>query len=158
MNTAKSEAVSFHSGVPTAPDVEALCKAFQDIKPRAVIPWEAFENVVGADRRKARFKTVVAAWRRKLYRESNILFRACHGVGLEYCDPMARIDVGGAKYESGVKNMLRARDIAANTDSDALSPDARKAQDHIVRTTAQIALAMKTSARRLKLAAPDIEK
>lgn len=63
----------FLGGVPTEPQVRALNKAFGDRGPGDVISYEEIRQAINVDPKSSRFRTVVAAWRKRLRKERNIV-------------------------------------------------------------------------------------
>lgn len=144
----------FNSGVPTEPDVRKLMDAFGAMQEGAVISYADISAIIGSPSKSFRFATVVNAWRKRLYREQNVVLCAVAGVGLKVADPDLRVNLAGAKYKSGIRHIRRAGDVSASTDRARLSPEAAKAADHLNRVASSVMLAAATEARKLNYKEP----
>ncbi len=67
----------FRGGVPTEPDVKALIAL--GVEPGAEVTYERVEQIIGAARTSPRFSSVVAAWRRRVFREYHLRIRRSGG-------------------------------------------------------------------------------
>lgn len=67
----------FRGGVPTEPDVKALIAL--GVEPGAEVTYERVEQIIGAARTSPRFSSVVAAWRRRVFREYRLRIRRSGG-------------------------------------------------------------------------------
>lgn len=142
-------ATVFNRGIPTAPDVKAIEDAIGVPKEGELIPWERFEKVLGIERNAARFRTVVGAWRKRLFRDLNILVSAVAGKGLEVLDAHGRVTTSGGWYKSGLRKVSRAGTVADRTDAAGLSVEDRRALDHIRGSSAALRLLASTRAKEL---------
>jgi len=61
---------------PTKVDTDKLDAAFGVPEIGTKITWEEIESVIGHERNTCRFKTVQAAWRKKLFEENNLYIAA----------------------------------------------------------------------------------
>ena len=104
-------------GVPTQPAVDRLMDCFGVPDEGDVIAWETLEGALGLGRETCRFRTVVDAWRSKLFREHNVYLTAVGGGGgLLVAPPNRRIDVAARKVEQGRRAIERGILIATSTD------------------------------------------
>lgn len=141
--------ITFNKGIPTEIDVNALISAFGVPAIGQIITHKRIEAVVCVDHNECRYKTVVAAWRRKLEREHNIIFRAVPGNGYEVLDSRGRVDLCGKKYKSGLRSVRRSSSIAMRTERGTLTPEETAVLDHIVKVNATIHSIAATEARKL---------
>lgn len=140
---------TFNRGIPTEIDVIALIEAFGVPAVGQIIPHDSIESVVCVEKTKYRYKTVVAAWRRKLEREHNIIFRAVSGTGYEVLDSRGRVDLSGNKYKAGLRAVRRSSSIALRTDRRTLTKEEETVLDHIIRVNSTIQTVAATEARKL---------
>ena len=137
----------YFNGIPTSLDVEKLRDAFGVPVPGTVLTHEQIEAVLGQERTSCRYKTVLNSWRKKLERESNILFRALHGAGIEVLDSHGRVDVAGRTYKHGLRRIAKSADIAMRTDQTDLTPEEARVCEHLARTGSSLRLAAITAAK-----------
>lgn len=153
MNAAKHSLV-FNAGIPTSPDIRKLMDQWPVLSDGQRITKGEIAEVISTPSDSFRWKTVVHQWRRKLFREQNVLLKAIPRVGYEVANPDERVGLAGAKYKSGLRHVRRAGDIVTRTDTRRLSPDARRAADHLCSVTVAVAMAAATEAKRLQYSAP----
>lgn len=151
-----SESTLYLGGVPTKPDVDKLREKFGVPKEGQVVEFSEIEETIGVHRRSPRFNTVVQSWRKALDREHNVVFGPERGVGLVCLPPDDRIELAVHKRKVGVRMIGRAGRFASFTDKARLTPENKRAADHMERSVAAIKLALATSAKRIEL--PDPEK
>lgn len=145
----------FLGGVPTKPDVDKLRKAFGVPAEGTVIKHEEVEALLGYPRTSCRFKTVLESWRRSLDREHNVIFGPQRGIGIVVLPPNERIELSAHKIRVGGRIIGRAGRIAVTTDQTRLTPDNRRASEHVQRTVASIRLAVVTSAKQIDMPSPE---
>lgn len=144
-----SNATVFNKGIPTEPDVRRLCDVFADLPAGRKLAWSELAAVIGSEYGTHRFRSVVTAWRKKLYRERNVLFGAVRGYGIEVLDGHGRTGAAGSTFKSGLRKVNRAGDIAIRTDVHTLSKEDRRVVDHVSAVAAQLRLVAATKAREL---------
>lgn len=110
-------------GIPTLIDVEKLRQAFGNPERGSTLTYGELESVINQDRKSYRFRTVVHAWRSKLYREAHLILRAIPNVGLEVCDAHGEIDYAGRQNKAGMKKIRRAAIVATYVDRSKLTPE-----------------------------------
>lgn len=141
----------FGGGVPTKLDVARLRKEFTELKVGDFIPYNEIADCIEVSRDSNRFRTVVHAWRREIYRELNIVLVPVPSKGFEVASPSERVHLSATKYKSGLRATLRAGDISIRTDTAGLSENEVRARDHIINASAQLRLAAATAAKSLRL-------
>jgi len=144
----------FLGGTPTEPDVERIVAKFGTPKIHDLITWADLESLLVLPRTKCRFRVVVGAWRKKLYREQNIVMEAVAGVGVKVLDPHQRIDFSGRRYRNHVRGVGRAGRIAELTDIGGLTPDELRVRDSLCRGVSAIRLAVSTAAKQIDYSKP----
>lgn len=140
----------FFAGIPTENEVNQLMDTFGVPTMGTVITYSQIEGVVGVEQGTSRFRTIASAWRRRLYREFNLILKAVTGEGFKVLDNSGRVDFSTSVYKHGIRRVVRASDIAAKTDRSSLSPEEKRVCDHIQNNGASIRLAAATAARELK--------
>lgn len=138
----------YNRGVPLAPDVTLLLSEYRDMPDGMEITHESLELLIGQCKNSRRYKTVIHAWRRFIFRDKNILLASIRGVGYRVANPHQRVCVAIGKIKTGMKHIKRASTIMLQTDHALLDgEDLRLYQHH------------KTLYGRLRLAeltAPDV--
>ena len=114
-------------GAPTEPAVNNLMEFFGVPDEGTIISWEDLEAVLSLSRSTSRFRTVVGAWRSKLFREHNVFMSAVgSGGGLVSSPPNTRVDVAARKIEQGRRAVLSGMFLAATTDHARLDADRQR--------------------------------
>jgi hypothetical protein len=149
MSAATSPTV-FNSGVPTEPDVKKLFESFGEPAVGAKVTYDEISKAIREEVGSNRFRSVVEAWRKTLYRNHNIVLRAVPGVGFEVMDPTSRILYCGARVKSHLRGVNRVSNVAERTDAANLTPELSKVRDHLVRVSTAIRLTAATEAKKLK--------
>ena len=148
---AARETCVFGGGVPTAPDVKRLIDEIGVPSEGDVVKYSVISKVIGTDRKAYRWGTVVSAWKKRLYKEHNLVLIAEENVGFRVCDPSERIDVSRRKVRSGFRAVRIGSDVAGKTDRWRLSVDEKKQQDRLSMIAAQITLAQRTQPKELPM-------
>jgi hypothetical protein len=123
--------VSF-GGIPTKIDVDRIAAHCGVPNEGATIILQDVANAVGMDVGSNRFRTVMNAWRKQLFREHNLLTVGDGQGGVRVADPAERIKWSASRIASGRRCIGRAVAVASTTDKARLSKDERKAQDSII--------------------------
>lgn len=139
----------FLGGVPTKVDVDKLVEHFGVPGIDVLIRWSDIEKCLGISKHKARFGTVVDAWRRFLMEKHNVYLGAVHGYGLRACNPPDRVVASSTQQKHAFRKIVRASVLAATTDPTELTPEQRSVRDHVVNVGAVHKLAVKTAAKTL---------
>lgn len=160
MKQTKNTTMLHLGGIPTEPDVRAL---MEDMTKDAytegtIIKKQDVEGIISVQANTFRFQTVVAAWRKRLMAEWNIILVAVPGVGWKVASPSERISLSVSKVKSGLRHVRRGGTIATTTDRARLKPEEQRSADHIANVCAAIELTAKTKARELRLPVPTISK
>lgn len=143
--------------VPTEAGVARLLERFGVPEEGAVIEWEQIENCLGLGREACRFRSVVAAWRRRLYRECNCFLHAPgDGSGLVVADPPRRVDLAARKVEYGRRCISRAVVLAHSTERTRLDATEREVADRISRM-GDMATALHAAVAAKALPLPEME-
>lgn len=140
-------------GVPTKMDVDKLIEAFGVPSEGRLISYGEISREVGCDRDTTRFKTVVHAWRRRLYKVHNVVLDCEPNKGYRVADPTTRVVIAKGQHVGGLRRIRRAGAIAGTTSDDRLDPEHRRVRDHLVRVSSVLQLAAATEAKRITMPA-----
>ena len=66
MSESDQEYLGWRDGLPTAPDVEAICRQFPELKTGDEVSYQAIEELLRLTRGTGRWKSVTDAWRTRL--------------------------------------------------------------------------------------------
>lgn len=144
-------ATVFMGGSPTAPDVAKLHEAFGIPTEGTLITWDAFEKAVGIIQNTHRFRTVLNAWRKAMFTKHNVVFGPQPGKGLIALAPNPRIERMTERARSGFRIIRKATIVAGATDRTRLTPENRKAAEHLDRIGANHRLAAAAAAKGIRL-------
>ena len=144
---------TFFGRIPTTPDVNNLCAKYPDLKEGQVVRYEDIEAIIGAKKADNRFVSVVVAWRKKLERESNLIFVTMPKVGFKVAAPHERVDLSSRKVKSGTKAIIKGATIASSTDRSRLTQEQRRVCDHISKAATSIQLATRIAPKPLEVPA-----
>lgn len=123
--------VSF-GGIPTKIDVDRIAARCGVPKEGETINLRDVAKSVQMDHASNRFRTVMNAWRKQLYREHNLLTVGDGQGGIRVTDPQERIKWAASRIASGRRCIGRAVAVASTTDTLRLSTDERKTRDTII--------------------------
>lgn len=140
----------FLGGIPTEPDVQKLIDAFKDPSEGQIITWQEIANVIEEPYGSSRFRTVVTAWRKRLFRTRNIHLLIKRGQGLYAGSPPERIRDSGKRFVKGYRTIHRASVVSAATDRSRLTENEKKEQDFHTKHDAMMRLAYNKEVKRLR--------
>ena len=120
----------FFGGVPVGPDVDALDMAFPDLKHDQILTHDEVSSVVDYPWRSSRYRTVLSAWRKRLFEERQIELQAIRSVGLKVMTNTERVECHIGKAASGIKTIVKAGERIAAVPRKGLSSDATKRAEH----------------------------
>ena len=141
--------LNFVDGIPTAPDVARLMEEYKLPAVGTVITHLSIEEILRQSRKTCRYKSVTHIWRKKLYRDHNIILGPVKGVGFKSLDPEERVVLVGSKHKKGIRQLKGAHAIANCTDTSKLSPEALRSLNHYRLTSAALILADATAVKQL---------
>lgn len=124
-------------------------KSYGAPKAGVTISHIEIENEIKAKRSSHRYNAVVTAWRRKLYKDHNIVLGAVRGLGYKSLIPDERADFIGQKYKTGIRQVKRAASVAIRTETEGMSAESKRAVNHVRNTAAALILADATAAKAL---------
>lgn len=136
----------FFGGIPTEMDVRTLIEQFGVPKAGTSITYDEVASAINQKIKSHRYGTVTNAWRRKLFREHNVIFRAREGK-FTVMDPGQRVFHGGERLRRGAREFRKANVIVTSTDRAKLTDEEKAQADHIQLTTATAIQACRIQAR-----------
>jgi hypothetical protein len=121
-------------GVPTEPDVKRLLEAFPDIKPGDTVRYTDVAAIIQVDPKSSRFRSVTFTWRKRLYRDKNLLFTCDRGLGFRAYTPMERSSAGTKEVDHKLRGVVRAStDVVDRVDTTKMSEAELATHTHRVR-------------------------
>lgn len=97
---------------------------------------DELSSVIGVQKGSFRFRTVIEHWRKKLFRDRNLLIIRERNTCYKVASPVQRIDYGNDKIGSGVRAIRKAGKVARSTPKENLTPIAQMHQEHQIRFSA----------------------
>lgn len=124
--------IAFFGGVPVAPDVERLEKAFklEEMLPGKKISYKEVAEVLGLEIKSTRFKTVTGAWRKKLFKNSIILDPNREGEFVVLNDSQ-KVDKRRSKHKTARRSIITSFRISATVDVSNLDPEKKKEHEFL---------------------------
>lgn len=136
-------------GKETKPQVDAVHRHItSNTKDRDVIKHELLESLINESRKSNRYRTVINSVKRRLLRETGGHLVAVINEGYRRCtgDDQVRAGIGG--MGRAVKAMVRQTKVVAAVTDDRVSNDGvKRARDHAVIQSAQLAAAAKQNVK-----------
>jgi len=126
VNRQNANQLGYFRGIPTKIDVDRLDAKFGVPKEGDEITFAACSDALGMPETSHRFRTVVHAWRKKLFRDHNLLSVGTGEGAFRFADPAERIDFASRKVKSGRRSVGYAVVIAHGTDARRLTADQQK--------------------------------
>lgn len=145
-------------GMPTDIDVERLRQELGVPRPGDTVPYKKIEDVLHLPRTANRWKSVVGAWRRRLYRENNVMMKAMPNEGYRVLDNHGRVDHGMRTYKGGLRRVYGASVEAVRIERAGLDASEVRTLDHIASVGAQLRLTAITAARQLRYPDPEVKR
>lgn len=139
----------FFGGLPTDLDVKKLIEVIGIPEESTVISYEKIGDVIGELPRTNRYMAITTAWRKKLFREHNVLMDTRRGEGFYRATPKDRVSVASDKAHMGKRAIIRASTIAGTTEKTKLDEETRKICDHLSMLPGRLRLAELVSPKAL---------
>jgi len=140
----------FSVGMPTDVDVRRLVDQFGTPGIMTLIPYADLEGCLKMRRDQLRFRTVTAAWRKKLEREHNLMTVAVPNEGFRVLDNPGRVDSVSRLYKHGLRRIMKSGERALRTPDNGLTAEQRRARDFVGSTAGTIKLQAAIEARRMR--------
>ncbi len=131
----------FFGGIPTKPEVDALIALLDGKKEGELVSKTEIEDAIGCEIRSSRGGGIVAAWKRRAFRERNIFLVAAPREGYRVADPSERVASSASLIAAGRRRIVRAAVVAETTDHARLDEEGRKLREHIKTIPARLRLA-----------------
>lgn len=138
-------------GKPIKPHVDKLMETL-DLKVGGVYLHQDIANIAGVEYPSHRYRTVVAAFRRRLLTEANLDMEPVIGAGYRILDDNERVGVGVRDFARSARRMGRSADRVARADTAKLDEQHRRKQEHAMRLIAQTVDAARSSVKRIAIA------
>lgn len=147
-----SKAFLYFRGVPTKPDVDKLRAVFGVPGEDVLITYDSIAEVIGSPRGSSRFHTVMNAWRNALEVEHKIVMRAEPGKGLVAMPPNDLVCTSVRQTACKMRQAARWVGRSIIADRKRLTPENKRAADHLAKVGAALKLAAATAAPQLSAA------
>lgn len=128
----------FLGGVPTAPDVKKLRKAFPELVDGQDISHEEVESVLNMDSRSSRYRSVTTAWRKEMLNEENIEVSAVAGVGFRCLTGPERLSTNIKGFRAGTRKQGKSIRRVTMVPAEKLGEQDQAKQLHLMRLGSQI--------------------
>ncbi len=143
--------------MPTDVDLESIRREIGVPSPGDIVLYDRLEEVLHLSRKRTRWRSVMAAWRRLLVRENNVYLKAISNVGFEALGNHGRVSESARGIRNGLRGVKRAGDMAATTDRRGLDSHDNRSLDHTIFCRAQFSLMERTAAREMLLAPDEVK-
>lgn len=120
----------YFSGMPTSVEIAEIEKAFPLLEAGQDILYDEIESVIGHKHGTNRFRTITAAWRRKVRRERFLVIEAVAGIGFHIQTPTEQLSSGVKDFGKSARSMGRAFHKVSEVAPEALSGPKRAEQEH----------------------------
>ena len=131
----------FFGGIPTKAEVDALMVVAKSYGEGETIPYAMIETAIGCGRKTSRGATIVSSFKRRMFRECNVLLVADNGKGYRLADPKERISSSSSLVAAGRRRIVKAATVAASTDAHRLDDEGKKLREHLQAIPARLRLA-----------------
>jgi hypothetical protein len=138
-------------GDPIKPQVDKLMEA---IKPKSgdVYLHQDIAHIAGVEYGTARYRTLIAAYKKRLFLEQNIDIDAVIGSGYRILDENERVDAGHKDFSQSVRNMGRATNRMQKAVTADLDDVHRRKQDHGVRLAQAVVQSGRSAQKQIAIA------
>lgn len=132
MATATDTQDLFFGGVPVAPDIRRIVKAYpvESLTPGKVIPYKDIEGIIEVNARHSRFRTVTNSWRRQMEKDHGVVIVCPGDLTFKVADEIDKLSVVKTKVSSAFKSSKRAMVVTSYIDRKKLPEDGKAAYDH----------------------------
>lgn len=114
----------------TEPEVLGLMKAFDDWPPQAVVAYQDIAVACGLSLQDTRFRTVLKAWRARLFKERSIVTVAIRGQGLRRLTEFERVGAGARNVKRGIDRIREGAGEITAANTAEMDPPERDATMH----------------------------
>lgn len=129
---------AYFGGLSTDVEVKALMEHYQQPQEGAVLPYEDIEALIGVERDKSRFKSVLNRYRQQMERLHGVIFAAMPKIGLRVLTPQECVDRNAVDFGHKIKGALRAGDRTARIPRERLSADDASRADALQLMSAKV--------------------
>lgn len=103
-------------GIPTEPDLKKLMDKFGNAPEGATIAHDDIASAINTEYGSQRYRTIVNKFTDRMFRERNIVLMSHKGHGYLVANNRDRVIVGGKKFKTGRRFLIKAGDIVGMTD------------------------------------------
>jgi hypothetical protein len=146
----------YFDGLPTSPEIGRILERFpvESLKEGAKIPRCEIAEICQCEEGSNRHNTVEGAFRRRMFRDHNIMFARRDGM-LTVLDPKGRVGYAGWRQTCGVRMVKRGGKLIHATDLRRLDGETRSVAEKRMMLAAAVSQADRVKAK--QLAAPDVD-
>ena len=144
----------FTGGVPTGPQVRKLEAAFPDVESIRgdVLKHDVIEEIIGEKRGTSRYRTITAAWRRKVEIATGIVIDGrgeALNIGFRVLTDGDQVGFGVDQRRYGTRRIKRGHTAIARTNVAHLTPQEKAIRTHELIWEAKINYALAAASRKL---------
>lgn len=145
-----ANAKPFFNGVPTDPDVRKLMEHYGIPTPGTIIRHDEIETVIGSPWRSNRYRGVVEAWRRRLYRTLNVDTGAETGIGIKVLNNSDRIEASKGHLKRGTIQYRLGAQRVSTVNRLELSPIEKIQADRVQEVSTRMYMAAASELKALR--------
>jgi len=123
-----------------------------------LLTHEQLEATIGTARNGARYRTVLAAFRRNVETDLNLVLGADPGRGLKVLTDSERVGCGVGKVRSSGRAIVRATTLVSGADRRNLGAEDAARADHVGQLANRIMQTMRTQAKELRLELVEVKR
>lgn len=140
------------SGRPTGPDVEEILKVYkpEEMKPGMEIEHDTISEIIQTHKKTGRFKVVYDAWKKKLFRDYNIVLESRDGLVFHVLTDKERVDYSSRRLVSGMKTTKKAGNIALTTDDAQLDDNEKRRRTHLITVAGSLSTMFHKEKKKIK--------
>lgn len=128
----------FLGGVPTAPDVKKLRKAFPEIEEGTDFTHDEVGAVIGLQPNSSRYRCITTAWRKEMLNEFNIEIAAISGIGFRALTGPERLDTNVKGFKQGTRKQGKSIRRVTMVRAETLNELEQSRQLHVMRLGAAV--------------------
>lgn len=142
---------SYFKGIPTKVDVDKLIKHIGIPDVGKKILYEEINEILGIEKTNNRWFTVVTTWRKKLFRDHNVVLEAVPNQYFLCLSANERVSFASKKINTGKKIIFKGIRIAQSSDITGMDEESKKLYGHITSIPNKLRLARLTEAKDLPI-------
>lgn len=127
--TDKANSKLFFGGVPTGPDVDRIFEALGVPEP-GIVGHETLAAIIGEEPASSRYRTVVKAWRDRLFNDHNVATDHERGIGVKVLTPEEWVRVEGLRGRGVTRHAVKVHNFGAAVPVAELDARSLAVHDH----------------------------